>query len=249
MSIIRRFAMHHLAVRRLTAAAFAMTVFALAPAPASAAGGTLHLDELRVASQPSRSLGVAPDPCSDPAYRLLGGRQSNGHYSWSFDAGSTPGSLSRRHVRNVLRRAFSNVVNEHNDCGRATTIDATATYLGKTTRAPNCSRPDGRNVIGFGRLPSGVLAVTCFWVSGGRIVEADMIINSRESWALSLTGCHNQIMLEATVTHEAGHVFGLDHVGEKRHGRLTMSPYIDGVCENQEATLGLGDMLGLEALY
>jgi hypothetical protein len=56
-------------------------------------------------------------------------------------------------------------------------------------------------------------------------------------------------MLEAVLTHEAGHVFGLAHVGESRHGRLTMSPYIDGVCNNQESTLGLGDLRGLEALY
>ena len=46
-----------------------------------------------------------------------------------------------------------------------------------------------------------------------------------------------------------GHAYGLDHVGEVNHGRLTMSTFIDGTCENQESTLGLGDMKGLEALY
>ena len=59
----------------------------------------------------------------------------------------------------------------------------------------------------------------------------------------------NELMMEALVTHEVGHAFGLAHVGEGNHGRLTMSVYIDGLCENQEATLGLGDMKGLEALY
>jgi hypothetical protein len=95
-----------------------------------------------------------------------------------------------------------------------------------------------------------VLAVTCFWISNGRIVEADMRINNREHWGLSLANCGGDMpMLEATVTHEAGHVFGLGHVGERRHGRLTMSPYIDGPCQNGEATLGWGDLRGLQQIY
>jgi hypothetical protein len=77
-----------------------------------------------------------------------------------------------------------------------------------------------------------------------------MKITTRESWALSMSSCHgNMVMLESTVTHEAGHVFGLDHVGENKHGRLTMSPYLDGPCENGEATLGKGDVAGLASLY
>ena len=59
----------------------------------------------------------------------------------------------------------------------------------------------------------------------------------------------DKLSLEATMTHEAGHVFGLGHIGERRHGRLTMSPFLNGPCENSEATLGLGDVRGLEALY
>ena len=52
-----------------------------------------------------------------------------------------------------------------------------------------------------------------------------------------------------TYIYEAGHAFGLGHVGEPKHGRLTMSVFIDSLCENQEATLGFGDLRGLEALY
>ena len=105
------------------------------------------------------------------------------------------------------------------------------------------------DATGFHRLPAGVLAVTCYWTKNGHMVEADIQINNRESWTLSLNGCFKEVMLEATMTHEAGHVFGLNHVGERKHGRLTMSPFVDGPCQNRESTLGKGDIMGLEAIY
>jgi hypothetical protein len=227
----------------------ALFICGAAPASARALPVTVAQSAVSLSSQLDLGLGVAPDPCVDSAYRLIGPKQAGGTYDWSFNAASVPGYLSRRAVKNTIIRSFHNITSEHNDCGRAARISASANSLGKTARKPKCNAPDGYNVVGFGRLPRGVLAVTCFWTRGGKIVEADMMINNRESWALSLRHCNSQVMLEATVTHEAGHVFGLDHVGERRHGRLTMSPYIDGLCENNEATLGLGDMLGLEALY
>jgi hypothetical protein len=233
-------------LRRLAAIGAVVLFVSLGAAPAYARPA---VDELRLADGLSSNVGVAPAPCNDTAYKLLGGTWRDGSYSWAFDAVTTPSSLDRSAVLAIIKKSFGNITGEHNDCGRARTIGVSATYLGTTTTRPNCNQPDGYNVIGFGKLAYGVLAVTCYWISGGRIVEADMKINSQESWALSISNCHSQVMMESTVTHEAGHVFGLDHVGERRHGRLTMSPYIDGLCENQEATLGLGDMRGLEALY
>ncbi len=201
------------------------------------------------AAQFAGSVSLAPAPCVDSAYHLIGAKWAKGNYSWSFRARSVPRSLRRRAARNTIIRAFHNITSEHNDCGRAARISITANFLGNTRRKPGCTSRDGHNVIGFGRLPRGILAVTCYWTRNGKMIEADMKINNREAWALSLKGCRRAVMLEATITHEAGHVFGLAHVGERRHGRLTMSTYIDGLCENQESTLGLGDMLGLEALY
>jgi len=202
-----------------------------------------------VMAQFAGSVSLAPAPCVDSAYHLIGAKWAKGNYSWSFRARSVPRSLRRRAARNTIIRAFRNITSEHNDCGRAARISVTANFLGNTRRKPGCTSRDGHNVIGFGRLPRGILAVTCYWTRNGKMIEADMKINNREAWALSLKGCRRAVMLEATITHEAGHVFGLAHVGERRHGRLTMSTYIDGLCENQESTLGLGDMLGLEALY
>ena len=230
------------------------TVLMTLAAPVGAAAHLslrLVVDEIRMPAHATARSGVslAPPPCNDSAHNSEGARQTK-TYKWSFKAASTPSGLNKSGVAAALKKSFNNITHEHNDCGRPDHVSATSRYLGTTRLAPNCNRPDGHNVVGFGKLPSGVLAVTCFWISGSKIVEADMKITTRESWALSLASCHGgQPMLEATITHEAGHVFGLGHVSERRHGRLTMSTVLDGPCENNESTLGLGDMLGLEAAY
>jgi hypothetical protein len=128
-------------------------------------------------------------------------------------------------------------------------LDTRADDAGQTTRRPACSSYDGYNVVGFKSLSGNTLAVTCYWTMSGRIVEADIQINNNEAWALSTVGCLRKSLLEATMTHEVGHAFGLGHVSELTHGRLTMSPLLDGLCNNNESTLGLGDVRGLEALY
>jgi hypothetical protein len=241
-------------VRRLFAVLGSIAVLLAVVGPVSARSAPrLVVDEMRTPVQASASgsaqVGIAPPPCEDGAFNTFGARQTN-TYKWSFKASSAPSALNKSSVAAVLQKAFHNVTGAHNDCGRADKINATHEYLGTTTRGPNCGSPDGHNVVGFGRLAPGVLAVTCYWITGGRIVEADMKITTRESWALSTASCHGDMpLLEATITHEAGHVYGLGHVGERRHGRLTMSPFLDGPCNNNESTLGLGDMLGLESLY
>lgn len=240
--------------RRLLAVVGSVAVLLVLAGPASAASTTrLVVDEIlmptRAAAATGIDVGIAPPPCNDRAFKTLGAKQS-GTYKWSFKSSSTPSALSKSSVASVLQKSFSNVTGANNDCGRSDKISATHQYLGTTSRSPNCGSRDGHNVVGFAKLNFGVLAVTCYWINNGTIVEADMKITTGESWALSLSSCHGDMpLLESTITHEAGHVFGLDHVGEKRHGRLTMSPFLDGPCENNEATLGLGDMLGLESMY
>jgi matrixin len=211
---------------------------------------SLVVDTLRGGSAATAPTAIAAalPACSDATFTKEGAKQP-GTYKWSFKASSTPSYLTRTGVASALQQAFTNVTTAHNDCGRADNVGATHEYLGTTSRAPNCRNRDGFNVIGFGKLGSGVLAATCYWMSNGKIVEADVTIATSQRWALSLAGCHDKTLLQSTMTHEAGHVFGLGHVGESKHGRLTMSPYIDGLCEDNETTLGLGDMLGLESLY
>ncbi len=233
---------------------------AFAAAPASAGSGAARSGDAGLAPVPqttdSAGAGASPSPCGDGQYKFLAaGARWKQTLNWSFRASSVPSGLGSSAALNTIKKAFSNITGARNDCGRADTVSATSAYLGTTTRKPNvtvdggCGTRDGRNVVGFAPLNGSYAGYTCIWWSGDEIVEADMRLASNIRWSVTSSSCSAALMLEALVTHEAGHAFGLGHVGEANHGRLTMSVYIDGLCENQEATLGLGDMKGLEALY
>jgi hypothetical protein len=197
------------------------------------------------------------DPaCTDEAHSLEGFHW-NSVYRWHFNAESVPAGLDPDTTLAVIQTAFDNVLSERNDCGRPDTIHAKALYQGDTTQKPCTDTPDVQNTISFGELPDATspdaIAYTCPFFGGPdadtRIaVDADIVILKDLPWSLSDKSCFLQYSLEATITHEVGHVFGLDHVTERDHGELTMSTTLDA-CDNSGSTLGLGDMLGLEELY
>jgi hypothetical protein len=206
--------------------------------------------------QPVAAAQAAPGPCNDSAYSLLGGRWKQ-TLNWSYQSSSTPGELSASAALTVIKRSFKNITGARNDCGLADEVSATSNYNGQTSAKPSvtrrgrCGVRDGQNVVGFGSLPSGILAITCIRRgNNARITEADIRINSNYQWVLTLAACKPwHALLEPTMTHEIGHAFGLGHVGERRHGRLTMSTTSDGPCANGETSLGLGDWRGLRHLY
>jgi hypothetical protein len=245
---------------RLITAVFAF-VFALGvvahPSPAAGSAGIGDAGFAPLArTDGNAGAGASPSPCADSKYGLLApvGYRWRTALRWSFRSSSVPVGLSATSVLSVIQRAFANVTGARNDCGRSDAVSATSSYLGTTSVKPSvtangqCGDADGRSVVGFGALNGYYAGYTCIWWQDGAIVEADMRLGSNTDWALS-SDCANQLMMEALVTHEVGHAFGLAHVNESTHGRLTMSTYIDGLCENQEATLGLGDIYGLESLY
>ncbi|MFO1538934.1 MAG: matrixin family metalloprotease [Chloroflexota bacterium] len=245
--------------RGIAALAAAVVLAALAPtAPAPIHAGAVA-DRLaggtaEHAAGDRAGVRAAPDACRDAAYARMGGAWDR-PWRWRFRAGSTPDALDPAAVEAVLRRAAANVVRGRNDCGRPDRIGAAMRYLGRTARAPGvtragrCGLRDGVNVVGFGRLPDGFAGITCVWTVNGTIIEADIRLARGVTWATTPVGCTDGALLESVATHEVGHVFGLGHVSEERHGRLTMSVRLDGVCDDAEATLGYGDLLGMEAIY
>ena len=235
-------------------------LLALSVSPAHAFSSTANegtsLAGMAGPSRPVTTAQAAPAPCNDSAYSLLGGKWKQA-LSWRYQSSSPPGDLNAANVLNVIKRSFNNITDARNDCGLADTVGATANYLGTTSTTPNvtrrgrCSPSDGMNIVGFGDLPAGILAITCIrYGNSNTITEADVRINTDYDWVLSTAACQSwEELLEPTMTHEIGHMFGLDHVGERKHGRLTMSTTSDGPCSNSESTLGLGDVRGLRHLY
>lgn len=223
------------------------------------ADGEVVFEELvddRISAGPPEEL-LALDPCSDDAYIHTGWRWDT-KLRWYFHAGSTPSELDVDAAEAAIEAATSNITGSHNSCGLADEVGASHEYLGRKSKAANinssgdCLTSDGVNVVSFGDLPTGTLATACVWFSGGVAKEGDVQLNKADhDWTTSpgSVSCSKQFSVKAVMTHERGHTFGLGHVGESSHGDLTMSPTINGPCQDSESTLGEGDVAGLRALY
>lgn len=199
------------------------------------------------------------DPCQDGAFKLAGHHWTT-EYRWWLQAGSSPAANNKDNVETGLRHAANAIATSRNSCGLADQVSATMVYAGRTTQATNvrgttttvsCGTRDVTNVVGFGTLPSGYLAVACSWSgSDGVALEGDVKFNTRHRWfALAVPdGCSSSFGLQQVGAHEFGHVVGLAHVSQSNHPSLTMSPQA-GPCSNAKLSLGLGDVRGLRALY
>ncbi|MEM3577410.1 MAG: hypothetical protein QXX51_03030 [Candidatus Bathyarchaeia archaeon] len=117
-------------------------------------------------------------------------------------------------------------------------------YKGTTTRT--AGKRDGYNVVSWGAYQAGVIAVTYIWASGSQIVETDCRMNTYYVW--SLTGEAGKMDVQNIMTHEFGHWCGLKDLYNDADYWLTMYGYAN-FGETYKRTLGLGDILGLQAVY
>jgi hypothetical protein len=194
------------------------------------------------------------DPCSDDAYDPYP-FEWNRPYDWYFNAGSTPSYLDVGITEDTIRDATINITDSYNDCGLADQVGVASRYKGRTGNdtdmyaSGTCGINDGVSVIDFGDLPSEELAHTCTWVTdAGFVVESDTRINRADNcfYIIEPFHCDSRFSIEATMTHELGHTFGLNHVSELAHPLLTMSEEISP-CDDSANSLGWGDVMGLRA--
>jgi hypothetical protein len=104
---------------------------------------------------------------------------------------------------------------------------------------------------------ANTLAVTVYWYSrtktGGysKIMHFDMAYNKDFPWAMTAGagacggGEATQYDVQAIGTHEAGHVYGLNH---NNGCNLTMNPTA-AAGETTKSTLAVGDINGIQAIY
>jgi hypothetical protein len=96
--------------------------------------------------------------------------------------------------------------------------------------------------------PGNILGSTsfCYYTATKEIVGFTVKLDKDEPWSIGSTP--NAFDVQNIATHEFGHVAGLAHVSAPKAVCLTMYPYAD-YGEIQKRTLGLGDKLGMQALY
>jgi hypothetical protein len=117
-----------------------------------------------------------------------------------------------------------------------------------TTQTNPCT--GSPNTVHWGVIDGagGIVASTgvCFILQTKEIVGFETTIDEEEPWVIGSDA--TKLDVQNTVTHEFGHVAGLDHVRPPQDGCLTMFPYV-ALGEIQKRTLGLGDKLGMQDLY
>lgn len=190
---------------------------------------------------------AAASSCSSRSYALSGHHWTTA-VSWRYNASGekTAGVTAVRSAASAWDGAIS-------ACGTKVTSTARNTYLGTTTLQPavttagGCGSMDRTNTVGWGSLPSGVLGLTCVWFgSDGVALETDQRYATGFTWNSAATCTGSRFDLRGVATHEWGHAYGLGHTAQSTG--LVMKPS-STTCETAQRTLGLGDVLGIDALY
>lgn len=134
----------------------------------------------------------------------------------------------------------------------ATSVELFNDNVQQTSRYGN--KYDRINVVSWGKLGQGILAVCYTWYNkySGKIVEFGIIFNTRYSWGIDPDGeggtTINSYDIQNIGTHEAGHTLCLGDLYSKTAQELTMYGY-GAKGETKKRSLGYGDIHGVTFIY
>lgn len=140
-----------------------------------------------------------------------------------------------------------------------TAADSDSKFVGGGTTSAKTTKFDGVNLIAFGQLQRGTIAVTRVWTNTttGVVAEVDEIFSTAFNWSVNsydgsndCGGQPNTMDVQSIHTHEAGHWIGLGHPAETANPSpqdLTMYAY-STYGELKKRSLGLGDVSGANKL-
>jgi len=116
------------------------------------------------------------------------------------------------------------------------------------------NRYDGKNVVSWGALRLGIVAVTYIWYYSDslEIAEFGIVFNKLYAWGIDPDGegatTINAFDIQNVATHEAGHTLSLNDLYMKEASELTMYGYTT-IGETKKLSLGLGDINGVQYIY
>ncbi|WP_146240304.1 matrixin family metalloprotease [Curtobacterium sp. MCSS17_008] len=200
------------------------------------------------AATATASAAVADTKCTSTANASTGYRWA-GTVKWYYNESGQKST----YAKDALRKAANAWNGTITSCGRTVTSSASNTYVRLATQKPaltdrgGCTNSSGYSVMGWGKLPEGVLGVTCVWYDGNGIAkEADQRYATGFRWSSTAACSGSRFDTQAVATHEWGHLYGLGHV-DTGTGQV-MEPS-GGPCQLESRKLGLGDMVGISTIY
>lgn len=166
--------------------------------------------------------------------------------SWTYNLnpGSVPSSVGATNLPAIAANSFNT--------WQSAVSGKVAFNRGPDTTVAR-SAYDGKNVIAWGRINQGALAITYtrYYTSTGNVVDVDTIFNKRVAWSWSNSStCADTNSYDAAniMAHELGHWMGLDDHYDAAYANNTMFGY-GSKGEVKKNTLTAGDIAGVNAIY
>lgn len=206
-------------------------------------GGVTMLSATPATAGSSTVAGI--DECTDPTFTPTGPRWYAGDLpvEWRFRRGSVPDGVGRFRSQYSLQRAHQVWSRAETDCKSKDDVSLQFRFGGDSKRKVAY---DGVNLVDFGHLGAGSLAMNYTWFQGGHILEVDLRLNRHDYRWTNRPGGKNRYQVANVAAHEIGHQVGLDDLGDP-HGALTMFGRMSKG-EMSNMTLGRGDLKGAATL-